>query len=408
MNFTDSYELLWNTGLLIALFIAVGFGWYIGFRNGKRPVKQTPLSVVQSYYKGLNYLVGGQPEDAVDTFIDALEVNTETFEIHLALGNFLRGRGEVDRAIRIHQNLLARSGMGQRLRDTAHLELARDYISAGVYDRAERLLKELAEESKELRDLSLKFLLDIYQAEKDWPLAIETADQLRSKAFLFKDRSPEQTYLSSRIAFYHCEIANTLLSEDIEKTKEHLNAAFDADKNSVRASLLSARVCLAESKPELALKYLQRVRQQDKEFIPETLDDLNQVFVYLNDSEWHQKELQQCLSLQPSISTALALVECIEKNSTTAEAAGEQLKDFLQKYPNQRGLLKLIDFELQKNGSESKENLFILQEVLTRLVNERAIYQCQHCGFSGKQLHWLCPSCQQWGMVKRIQGIKGD
>ena len=403
------YQFWWNLGLIIALFLAVGAGWYIGFRNGKRPAKQTPLSVVQSYYKGLNYLVGGQPEDAVDTFIEALEVNTETFEIHLALGNFLRGRGEVDRAIRIHQNLLARSGMGKSLRDTAHLELARDYLSAGVYDRSERLLEELSVESAELKDLSLKFLLDIYQAEKDWQKAIDTAEKLRLRPLFFKERRPEQKYLLSKMAHYHCELAKQSMKQKTnEHIQEHLEAALDADENCVRASFLLAETALADSNPEKALKYLRKVRQQDKDFIPETLDLLAKVYLYLNDPEAYQKELTQCLSLQPSVSVALALCESLEKHSSDKNAASEALKNFLQRNPNKKGLLKLIDFELAKTKNSDKENLFLVQEVLKKLIAENSVYQCQHCGFSGHQLHWLCPSCKQWGMVKMIQGIKGD
>ncbi|MEM8594633.1 MAG: lipopolysaccharide assembly protein LapB [Pseudomonadota bacterium] len=408
-EFQSDYQFWWNLGLLLAFLFAVGVGWYIGFKNGKRPDKQTPLSVVESYYKGLNYLVGGQPEDAVDTFIDALEVNTETFEIHLALGNFLRGRGEVDRAIRIHQNLLARSGMGKSLRDTAHLELARDYLSAGVYDRSERLLEELVIESKELKDLSLKFLLDIYEAEQDWSKALDTADKLRSRSMFFKDRRPEQRYLLSKMAHYHCELVesceHSLSSEHIQS---HLEQALELDDRCVRASLLMAEQALVKTDPEQAIKYVRRVFQQDKEFIPEALGLLSRAYMYLNDSSAHKKDLKHCLSLTPSVSVVLALCELMEKDPGSQALAGEELKNFLQRFPNQKGLLKLIDYELSATHNANKENLFLLQEVLTKIVSERPVYQCQHCGFSGKKLHWKCPSCKQWGMVKMIQGIKGD
>ena len=166
-----------NDYLVFALFfVAIVIGWYLG-RRGQAKSASAP-DLPGQYYKGLNYLLDGKPDGAVDAFINALEVNSETLETHIALGNLLRKRGEVDRAIRIHQNLLARPSLPRAQVHQAHLELARDYISAGLLDRAERLLLDLVAESPIQRRDSQLHLLDIYQSEREWQQAIDIAVEL--------------------------------------------------------------------------------------------------------------------------------------------------------------------------------------------------------------------------------------
>ena len=174
-----------NDYLVFGLFfVAIVIGWTLGRRSQKKAVVNSP-DLPSQYYKGLNYLLDGKPDGAVDAFINALEVNSETLETHIALGNLLRKRGEVDRAIRIHQNLLARPSLPRTQVHQAHLELARDYISAGLLDRAERLLLDLVQESPDQRRASQWHLLDIYQSEREWQKAIDTAaDLLPRKSLL--------------------------------------------------------------------------------------------------------------------------------------------------------------------------------------------------------------------------------
>ena len=165
-----------DLGIFFLLFLAIAIGWLLGRRSSTAPVNSPALP--SQYYKGLNDILDGRPDGAIDSFINALEVNTETLETHIALGNLLRKKGEVERAIRIHQNLLARPSLPRSQVHQAHLELARDYISAGLLDRAERLLLDLVDESPEQRRTAHLHLLEIYQSERDWLRAIEVASEL--------------------------------------------------------------------------------------------------------------------------------------------------------------------------------------------------------------------------------------
>jgi lipopolysaccharide biosynthesis regulator YciM len=165
-------DLLW-----LLLPVAVAFGWFAAQRSKGKPGSCSDSMLGSEYIKGLNYLLNEQQDKAIDVFIRMLEVNSDTVETHLALGNLFRKRGEVDRAIRIHQNLIARTSLSEEQRTDALLELGQDYMKAGLFDRAEALFKELLEHNVHISS-ALPLLLDIYQQEKDWDNAIAIADQM--------------------------------------------------------------------------------------------------------------------------------------------------------------------------------------------------------------------------------------
>ncbi len=173
--------------VFVLLFAAIAIGWFLG-RRSHRQTQATP-DLPSQYYKGLNYLLDGRPDGAIDAFISALEVNSETLETHIALGNLLRKKGEVERAIRIHQNLLARPSLPKAQIHQAHLELARDYISAGLLDRAERLLLDLVDESPQQLRASLRHLMDIYQSEREWQQEMRHDCEVRRGQGLWRNGS---------------------------------------------------------------------------------------------------------------------------------------------------------------------------------------------------------------------------
>ena len=169
--------LLNNALLLVLLVLAVAAGWTLG-RSGLRMDMAGRVQLPSQYYRGFNFLLDGEEEDAVDAFTEALAVNEETLDTHIALGSVLRKRGEVDRAIRIHQNLLKRPQLSMVQLHQSHLELARDFIAAGLYDRAEQLLVDLAAQSSEFSATAQRHLLDVYEAQRDWSAAVTIAEEL--------------------------------------------------------------------------------------------------------------------------------------------------------------------------------------------------------------------------------------
>ena len=166
--------------IYLILLLAIVAGWVLGrftARNRKEQTRDTG-DIFEDYFVGLNYLLNDEPDEAIDTFIKALEINSETFETHLALGALLRRRGKVDKAIKVHQNLLGKPGLEPSFSDSTRLQLAVDYISAGLLDRAERLLDDILSENSPAKWDALRHLITIYQTEKEWEKAINCSAML--------------------------------------------------------------------------------------------------------------------------------------------------------------------------------------------------------------------------------------
>src|SRR3990167_859744 len=219
--------------LTLLPFATGGLGWLIGRYFWQKTTSEQNNNLPADYFVGLNYLINEQPDKAVDVFILLLEVNSETIETHLALGSLFRRRGEVDRAIRMHQNLIARPQLSKHYRAQALEALGQDYLHAGVIDRDEKLFLELVEMG-EKNIPSLRSLLHIYQQEKDWLQAIETAQKLAAVSGETMDPT---------IAQYYCEIAEQVMEEGaMHQASRYLKRAKAIDPDCVMASLMRGNI----------------------------------------------------------------------------------------------------------------------------------------------------------------------
>jgi lipopolysaccharide biosynthesis regulator YciM len=358
------------------------------------------------YYQGLNYLLDGHPDGAIDAFITALEVNSETLETHIALGNLLRKKGEVDRAIRVHQNLLARPSLPHSQVHQAHLELARDYISAGLLDRAERLLLDLVAESHDYRPTAQHYLLEIYQSEREWQSAINIGVALlpkKSKRGALQPKGGQGQSVSVALAHYYCELATEMIDEGkLQHAHDFLQQALSQDKSCVRASIMLGDVEYRSGNYRKSIKALHKVRQQDPIYIPETITILRQSYGALEDRGALKVFLQECLDAHPSSALVLAVADDVRETEGN-NAAAEFLSAQLSRQPSLRGLARLIGLQMDYAEGEVRDNLSLLQVLVNRLVADRHAYRCNHCGFAGRQLHWFCPGCKYWGTIKIIR-----
>jgi lipopolysaccharide biosynthesis regulator YciM len=392
--------------ILLVLFAAISIGWFLGRRSSSP--SSTGSELTSDYYKGLNYLLDGRPDGAIDSFIDALEVNSETLDTHLALGNLLRKRGEVERAIRVHQNLLARPSLPRVQIHQAHLELAKDYISAGLLDRAESLLLSLVDESAEQREQSRRYLLEIYQSEREWHRAIEVAGDLLARKKLLgvaasgtNDEGSRQLIIAR--AHYYCELAEVKLSAgDLRGAHGLLEKALGQDKQCVRASIMLGQVEYKSGHFKRAIKALRKVRHQAPDFLPETISLLRKCYGEIGDEKSLRVYLEDCLGSDPSPNLLLAVAEDICEGGGK-KAAAEFLSSRLADQPSLRGLARLIRLQLDITEGPARDNLDMLQVLVTQLLAERPLYRCEHCGFAGQQLHWFCLSCKYWGAMKTIK-----
>jgi|WetSurMetagenome_2_1015567.scaffolds.fasta_scaffold229679_1 lipopolysaccharide assembly protein B len=384
--------------LLLLLPVAAASGWLAGYKHRQNlPPEQTNNFVIPpDYFIGLNYLINEQPDKAVDVFIKMLEVNSDTVETHLALGNLFRKRGEVDRAIRIHQNLIARPQLGKQQRVAALSELAQDYLRAGVLDRAERLFLELINLDGETTT-SLHYLLNIYQQQKDWRQAINIAKKLAVQS---------QEYIP--IAYFYCELAeNARLHGYIDEAQANIKQAFDKDKNCVRASLIKGKMLFDLGDAKSAIRAYKEVKQQDPDFISEIVLPLKECYEKINQEAEFINYLQECLIAYPRISIVLALSDYVKKlhgDKTAIDFIAKQIHHNLSLH----GINRLVELYLGNVDFDAREKLYLLREFIGKLLENKPIYRCVCCGFAGKQLHWQCPSCKRWAAIKPIHGLEGD
>ena len=371
---------------LLLLPLAAFSGW-IAARNHykKRYAKQnSPFN--PEYFKGLNYLLNEQPDKAIDVFIRLLEVNSETVETHLALANLFRRRGETDRAIRIHQNLIARPTLSPTQRNQALIELGLDYMNAGVLDRAEQLFLELLSKPSAPAQ-AFEQLLRIYQQEKDWPKAIEMAKKIQSQT---------KKKLGPIIAQFYCELAEKNNNAAANTILDLIKQAHTHDQNCIRATLLEANVHINANKYRKALKSLHRVEQQNHLYIPEALPLLLRCHQQLNSLTVFETWLRTLLARHPNITSMRLMLTHVIQQQYGSQKAQDYLHQQLEKHPSVEGLHTLISL-----GEESNPTLVpLIQGITDTLVRRGHRYTCPNCGFSGKKLHWHCPGCKQWGTIR--------
>lgn len=386
-----------ETWLLYPLIVmAIAIGWWLGRRDRK-----STESVSSGYFQGLNYLLNEQPDRAVASLIEDLEVNSDTLETHLALGSLLRRRGELEKALVVHENILRHGGLEADTRQSVQLELARDYLLAGLLDRAESLSVELANANPGIRRESLKITLEVYEREKEWHQAIEVAQRLSA--------GDETEKFERAISHYYCEIAEEQINRgELEQARQSLSEAIGHDANNARTSLIHGRVDLIEHKYDAAIEALERVLGQDSVYVVESLGLLEAAYKESGrDSEAFRDYLTRCLDSTPSISIVLKIAENLRAEAGD-EAVAKFIANHLKKNPTIRGLTQLINLHIDNTHGVARENLSILRSFADALVADKPAYRCEACGFDGKKMRWHCPSCKDWGSIRPIFGLEGE
>jgi len=386
-------ELLW-----FLLPAGVAIGWYAARSNKGKPGSCSDSILGSEYFKGLNYLLNEQQDKAIDVFIRMLEVNSDTVETHLALGNLFRKRGEVDRAIRIHQNLISRDSLSNEQRTDSLLELGQDYMKAGLFDRAEGLFRELIDHNAHLSS-ALPLLLDIYQQEKDWENAIGIAEQMG-----FVGEQPAR----SVIAQFYCELAeNARAREDLDEACRLLEKAGEYNAWCPRASLIKGGIARQRGEYQEALAAYRQVAERDIELLPELLNAMHFCHAALETMDELIDYLHEAITRYSGISPVLALAEILSEEKGS-EPAAEFIAGELGKRPSVRGLSRFIDLSLSRSEGAAHDNLLILKNMTDQLLKNKPVYKCNDCGFRGKVLHWQCPGCKHWNTVKPIHGVEGE
>lgn len=384
--------------LLALIMVAMLAGYVLGRAEKKKKNKPSQPQLSREYFVGLNYLLNEQTDEAIETFIKALDLNNDTVDTYLALGSLFCRRGEVEKSIRVHQDLLARPSLTPAQSIRVQLELAKDYMTAGLFDRAEAMLSDLSRQNHEYRTEALQQLLKIYEQEKEWSKAIEITEFLR--------KMQGESY-APQLAHFYCEEAeDALRHNDRSGARRLIRVAVSRDKNCVRATLILAQMEYDEGSYRECFKLLQKVGRQDSRYVPLSINLLEKSAEKSNNGRALGSYLGRCLNERPGTAIILSLTRMLME-SRGEEQAVRFLTDQLQRSPSLKGLNALMSLQLQ-NSAQDVTSIRLLKQVTDKMLETKPVYQCDSCGFSGREMHWRCPGCHTWGSIAPVQGLEGE
>lgn len=383
-------ELVW---LLIPL--AAASGWFAAQRSASRRAEQAAMLLPDEYIKGLNFLLNEQPDKALEVFIRIVEVDSDTIETHIVLGNLFRRRGEVDRAIRIHQNIVARPHLNRAHKADALLELGRDYLRAGLLDRAESLLKEVIHIGGQ-QNQAYRHLREVYEQEKDWANAIEMAIRLQN------DCGVPQAEV---IAHYYCELGETMIARgQRDHASQYAGKALTYDRNSARASILLGDLAFDNADYNGSIKFYTDVNTQKQEFLPLVLPKLKEAYARQGSESGYLDILQGIRRENRSISVVLSLIESFNARDNR-QAVDTIFADELNRpMVPLRIIRELIQVKLKADQADGA-TLESIARALDSHLGSLASHLCCRCGLETKGLFWQCPSCHGWGTIRPIDHI---
>lgn len=392
---------MFELSLFILLISAIAAGWVLAkFQSKSIPL----LSRARSKPKSIDFDAENSTDTAIEYFIHSLAVTNDTFEFHISLGHLLREKGEVDRATAIHQNLLNYPDLNPDFTAHAKFELAKDHIAVGLIEEAEPLLKSLITPHSAFQDAALRCLLEVYQQQQEWSKAIRVGRKLLpkklSQKLMFKvgKGSSNEKRLSLAIAHFYCEKAELYLKDGrLLDAKAALRSARAMNKACIRAMIQQAELELADKAPERALKIIAELKSTSPEMLVLVLPLMQNCHEQLADDERYLALLQQMTEATSSPQVAIAYMVELQKQKGESDAEAFLLEK-LKESSSLRLLAELAP--MQPHG-------LVIDEVLSEYLQKKPNYQCHSCGFSGKQMHWKCPSCQDWDTIRPITGIAG-
>lgn len=364
------FDLSW---LLWGLPLAFVLGW-LASRLDLRQLRIENRQAPKAYFRGLNFLLNEQQDQAIDAFIEAVRSDPDTSELHFALGNLFRRRGEYDRAVRVHEHLLSRGDLSREERHRAQHALALDFLKAGLLDRAEEALRKLEGSAHEAQ--ALLALLSIYERTRDWPNAAEIAKKLEASG---------QGDFSGRLAHYLCEQAATATPPEAERLlREAMKVAPDAARPGIELTALQRRAGDAQA----AFDTLSRLSRSAPSAVPLMAGPLAEIAIATN----RRAEAVDVLNAAYERAPSLDVLEAIVALEPDAQRAREWYLKHLQREPSLVAASKWLASE----RLEHEQFHPVVQGALDHAARPLTRYRCAACGFEAKQHFWQCPGCQAW------------
>jgi lipopolysaccharide biosynthesis regulator YciM len=379
------FELWWLLG--IPAFFALG---WLAARIDIQYFVRDARALPSSYFKGLNFLLNEQPDKAIEAFVEVAKVDPETVELHFALGSLFRRRGEYERAIRIHRLLLERADLRAEQRAEALFEIGQDYLKAGILDRAEDAFLKLSGGPPGGAHVaqSRRFLLEIYQQEKDWDKAAAMAERLERESGQSRERER---------AHFLCEkAAGEAMQSRPEAARALLEQALATDRKAVRASLQLGDLARAAGDPARAIETWKRIEAQNPAYLALAAQRLLEAHREAGRAEEGLTLLAGYLERYPSLDLLDAVFQGTLETKG-AEAAYRLVRDELRRNPTLLGLDRLLEAQIVgAENAEQRRDLELVRSLVQGQTQRLARYRCDNCGFKARQFHWMCPACGGW------------
>lgn len=381
-----------DTLLLLFLFAAAaGLGWYFARRSTVRKFAGSPRHVSAEYFQGLNYLLNEEPDKALEVFIRMVDMDADTVDTHFALGALFRRRGETERAIKVHQNLVARPDLPRDSRARALNELAEDYFKAGLFDRAEQVYAQVARGTAQ-REQGLRGLVRIYELQRDWEKAIAAMDQLVAIS-----RGTGGTV----VAHYCCELAQEAFARgDLNATRHWLKRAQGAERNGVRGAMMRAAVAQREGDHRLAVRLYEQAIERDGGFLVDVLPELRRSYAELGKGDAFERWLGDALARHPEWRPGVAFAAITDGGFDDA-VTRQCIVDFISSNPILTEILETLRPTLESDGGQEAA-VRRISRAMRRIAKGSPRYRCGVCGFSGNALYWQCPSCRSWDTTRPV------
>lgn len=392
-----------ETAWLLLLPVMFGIGWLASrwdLRLENRMDERERMRQQRSTFKGLSLLLNEQPDQAIETLVKIAQLDPETIELHFSLGNLFRRRGETERAIRVHQHLANRDDLKPRDRDHAAYELGRDFLRAGLLDRAEASLNRVG--PGKFAAPAKESLLEMYQIERDWKKAIISASQLEK--LQCKSHQTE-------IAQFHCELGQEALqANDLSGAEKSIQEALGVVPNHTRALILQGDYLMALGQLSQAIEAWSIVASSHPAYMHLIADRWMKAHTDLDQSAVGLERLCELLNTQAS-GELLDVVHKQVMNIRGLQAANTMLSEVMQHSPSLSALSKLAETRLAlEEGNANPERLMELKSIL-HLLRQRttslARYTCGNCGFRARRFYWQCPGCNNWEAYspRRSEGV---
>jgi lipopolysaccharide biosynthesis regulator YciM len=367
--------------LVLPLFFTLG---WITARVDIKQLLSESTTLPAAYFKGLNFLIGDKHDKAVEAFSEAVQANSDSLELHFALGSLFRRTGETNRAINLHVNLLDKKELTEPQRNAVKAELAQDYLKAGLFDRAEELFKGL--EDQRYKQPALNALLEIYVREREWAQAITTATELeRLSGVPFR----------VEIAQYYCELAmNFIITQNADAARSQLALALDANKNCIRANVLLGDIEAIAGQHQTAISYWKQIEFQQPEYLGLVAGKMLKSYRAANLLKVGLAQLNTYIETYKLSSLMSVLYEAtlIEEG---AISAAKLARNELIRQPSLTTLDQLLQARAMADDLNNQD-VQLMQQTVRNAIGNRAAYHCNQCGFRAKQYHWQCPACNAW------------